>query len=331
MTTSTPFIPLRVAGWGSAVPSTVRSNAELEQRFGVEEGWISAKTGIGSRRVAAPGETSASIAADAARAALSSAGVAPSDIDLIALATCTPEQPVPHTAAFVGAELGVNCGSFDLNTACTGFVYGLVATVSILGAGPVSRALLVGVETYSRFINPQDRGTAVVFGDGAGALVLNRAPNGDAGILASDLGCDGSLTDIVGIQAGGSRLPTTPDMVGSANRIHMEGKAVFEFAVGALVESIDVTLARAAVDLADVNWFVPHQANLRIIEMVGEKLHIDPRRIVLNLERFGNTGAASIAIGLAEAANDGRIQRGDLILLSSVGAGMTWASALIRW
>jgi 3-oxoacyl-[acyl-carrier-protein] synthase-3 len=329
---STRETPVHFAGWGADVPSAVLPNAELEERFGVEEGWIVSKTGIGARRTAAPDESSATLATNAARAALTSAGLSPSDIDVIVLATCTPEQPIPHTAAFVGGELGITCGSFDLNTACSGFVYGLVVTGALLNASPVSRALLIGVETYSRFINPNDRSTAVIFGDGAGALVLDRAPDSDTGILASDLGCEGSLTDIVGLRAGGSRLPTTSETVGSPDsRIHMVGKPVFEFAVHALVESIDLTLARAAVDLSDVKWFVPHQANLRIIETVGEKLSIDPDRVILNIDRFGNTGAASIAIGLAEAADDGRLQRGDLVLLSSVGAGMTWGSALIRW
>jgi 3-oxoacyl-[acyl-carrier-protein] synthase-3 len=329
---STPATPVHFAGWGADVPTAVLPNSELEERFGVEEGWITTKTGIGARRMAAPDQSSASIATTAARAALNSAGVTPDDIDMIVLATCTPEQPIPHTAAFVGGELGISCGSFDLNTACSGFVYGLVVTGALLNATPVSRALLIGVETYSRFINPQDRSTAVIFGDGAGALVLERAADGQTGILASDLGCEGSLTDIVGLRAGGSRLPSTPETVVTPDaRIHMKGKPVFEFAVGALVESIDVTLARASVDLADVKWFVPHQANLRIIETVGEKLHIDPDRVVLNIDRYGNTGAASIALGLAEAAEDGRLHRGDLVLLSSVGAGMTWGSALIRW
>ena len=329
---STCETPVHFAGWGSDVPSAVVGNEELEQRFGVDEGWIHSKTGIGARRVVAPEQSSADLATNAARAALASAGLTPTDIDLIVLATCTPAQLAPHTAAFVGGELGISCGSFDLNTACTGFVYGLVVTGALLNASPVSRALLIGVEAYSRFINPQDRGTAVVFGDGAGALVLDRAAEDGAGILSSDLGCEGSLTDIVGIRAGGSAMPVTPEVVASGDyQIHMTGKAVYEFAVGALVESIDVTLARAGVDLSEVKWFVPHQANLRIIEAVGEKLNIDPARVVLNIDRYGNTGAASIPIGLAETAREGRIQRGDLVLLSSVGAGMTWGSALIRW
>jgi 3-oxoacyl-[acyl-carrier-protein] synthase III len=329
---STCETPVHFAGWGFDVPSAVAGNEELERRFGVEEGWIHSKTGIAARRVVAPDQSSADLATNAARAALASAGLTPADIDVIVLATCTPEQLVPHTAAFVGHELGITCGSFDLNTACTGFVYGLIVAGALLTASPANRALLIGVETYSRFVNPQDRGTAVVFGDGAGAVVLDRSDNGNAGILASDLGCDGSLTDIVGIRAGGSRLPASPETAaGPDHTIHMRGKAVFEFAVGALVRSIDVTLAHAGVDLRDVRWFVPHQANLRIIDAVGEKLHIDPARVVLNLERFGNTGAASIPIGLAEAAEDGRIRRGDLVLLSSVGAGMTWGSTLVRW
>ncbi len=328
----TALTPFRFTGWGADVPSAVVPNAELEQRFGVEEGWIASKTGISERRNVAPGQSSSTLATNAARAALTSAGLEPSDVDVIVLATCTPEQPIPHTAAFVGGELGITCGSFDLNTACSGFVYGLVVTGALLNASPVERALLVGAEAYSPFLNPDDRSTSVIFGDGAGALVLERGTDGGAGILASDLGCEGSLTDIVGIRAGGSRLQTTPETVAAGNnQLHMMGKPVFEFAVGALVESIDITLARASVDLSEVQWFVPHQANLRIIETVGEKLHIDPERVVLNIDRFGNTGAASIAIGLAEAAADGRLQRGDLILLSSVGAGMTWASALVRW
>lgn len=329
---STTATPVHFAGWGADVPSTVRSNAELEERFGVEAGWIEKRTGIGARHNVGPGQSTATLATNAARGALSSAGLEPTDIDVIVLATCTPETPIPHTAAFVGGELGITCGSFDLNTACSGFVYGLVVTGALLNASPVSRALLIGAEAYSPFLNPQDRSTSVIFGDGAGALVLERGTDGGAGILASDLGCEGSLTDIVGLRAGGSRMPTTHETVATGdNQLHMMGKQVFEFAVGALVESIDVTMARASTDLADVKWFVPHQANLRIIETVGEKLHIDPERVVLNIDRFGNTGAASIAIALSEAAADGRIQRGDLVLLSSVGAGMTWASALIRW
>jgi 3-oxoacyl-[acyl-carrier-protein] synthase III len=324
--------PLRFAGWGADVPPTVIGNEVLEEHFGVDEGWIVEKTGIRERRIAAPHESTASLATNAARAALESAKLAPRDIDVIALATTTPEQSIPHTAAFVGGELDMTCASFDLNTACSGFVYGLVLTGALLNSAPFDNALLIGAETFSRVLNPDDRATSVIFGDGAGAVVVTRDADVDSGVLASDLGCEGALTDLVGIRAGGSRQPSTPELVANRDHtLHMQGRAIFEFAVRTLVQSIDATLARASVDLADVKWFVPHQANLRIIEAVGEKLHMDPDRVVRSIERFGNTGAASIAIGVAEAAEDGRIQRGDLVLVSSVGAGMTWGSALIRW
>lgn len=324
--------PFRFAGWGSHVPPTVMDNAPLNEHFGLESEWIVEKTGIRERRVAAPGESTASLATNAARAALESAGLTASDIDLIALATTTPEQPIPHTAAFVGGELGTSCASFDLNTACSGFVYGMVSTGAMLNTGPAERVLLIGAETFSRVLNPDHRATAVIFGDGAGAVVMTRDPNADGGLLSCDLGCEGTLTDLVGIRAGGSRQPSTPELLAAhEHQLHMSGRAIFEFAVRTIVESIDVTLARASVDLSDVQLFVPHQANLRIIEAVAEKLNLGPDRTVLNIERLGNTAAASIPIGLAEAASSGRLRHGDLVLLSSVGAGMTWGSALIRW
>ena len=324
--------PFRFAGWGSDVPPTVMDNTPLTEHFGVEPDWIVEKTGIRERRVAAPGESTASLATNAAWAALDSAGLTASDIDLIALATTTPEQPIPHTAAFVGGELGTACASFDLNTACSGFVYGLVSTGAMLNSGPTGRALLIGAETFSRVLNPEHRGTAVIFGDGAGAVVMTRDPDADSGLLSCDLGCEGTLTDLVGIRAGGSRRPSTAEALEAHDhQLHMSGRAIFEFAVRTIVESIDVTLARASVDLSQVKLFVPHQANLRIIEAVGEKLNLESDKMVLNIDRLGNTAAASIPIGLAEAASSGRLRHGDLVLLSSVGAGMTWGSALIRW
>jgi 3-oxoacyl-[acyl-carrier-protein] synthase III len=324
--------PFRFAGWGADVPPTVMSNALLEKHFGVDEGWIVEKTGIRERRVAAPHESTASLATNAARAALESANLAPRDIDVIALATTTPEQPIPHTAAFVGGELDMTCASFDLNTACSGFVYGLVMTGALLNSGPFDNALLIGAETFSRILDPDDRATSVIFGDGAGAVVVTRDAGVDSGVLASDLGCEGALADLVGIRAGGSRQPSTPELVANRDHtLHMQGRAIFEFAVRTLVQSIDATLARASVNLDEVDWFVPHQANLRIIEAAGEKLGLDPDKVVLNIDRLGNTAAASIPIGLTEAAESGRLRRGDLVLLASIGAGMTWGTALIRW
>jgi 3-oxoacyl-[acyl-carrier-protein] synthase III len=329
---STCVMPVHFTGWGAHVPRAVLQNAELERRFVVDEGWIVDKTGIRERRIAAPHESTATLATSAARTALESAKVAPRDIDVIALATTTPEQPIPHTAAFVGGELDMTCASFDLNTACSGFVYGLVMTGALLNSGPFDNALLIGAETFSRVLNPDDRATSVIFGDGAGALVVTRDPDADSGVLASDLGCEGALRDLVGIRAGGSRLPATPELVAQRdNTLHMQGRAIFEFAVRTLVRSIHGTLAGASVNLDDVDWFVPHQANLRIIEAAGEKLGLDPEKVVLNIDRLGNTAAASIPIGLTEAAESGRLRHGDLVLLASIGAGMTWGTALIRW
>jgi 3-oxoacyl-[acyl-carrier-protein] synthase-3 len=324
--------PFRFAGWGSAVPAAVMHNAVLEEHFGVDEGWIAEKTGIRERRVAAPHESTATLATDAARAALESAQLSPRDIDVIALATTTPEQPIPHTAAFVGGELDMTCASFDLNTACSGFVYGLVMTGALLNSGPFDKALLIGAETFSRVLNPDDRATSVIFGDGAGAVVVTRDAGADSGVLASDLGCEGALADLVGIRAGGSRQPSTPELVEQREHtLHMQGKAIFEFAVRTLVQSIDAKLARASVNHDEVDWFVPHQANLRIIEAAGEKLGLDPEKLVLNIDRLGNTAAASIPIGLSEAAESGLLRHGDLALLASIGAGMTWGTALVRW
>lgn len=329
---ATRMTPFRFAGWGADVPPTVMGNAVLEDHFGVDEGWILEKTGIRERRVAASHESTATLATNAARAALESAKLAPRDIDVIALATTTPEQPIPHTAAFVGGELDMTCASFDLNTACSGFVYGLVMTGALLNSGPFDNALLIGAETFSRVLNPDDRATSVIFGDGAGAVVVTRDADVDSGLLASDLGCEGALTDLVGIRAGGSRQPSTPELVANRdNTLHMQGRPIFEFAVRTLIQSIDATLARASVNLDDVDWFVPHQANLRIIEAAGEKLGLDPDKVVLNIDRLGNTAAASIPIGLTEAADSGRLRHGDLVLLTSIGAGMTWGTALIRW
>lgn len=329
---TTPHTPFRFAGWASQVPPTIVPNAPLTEHFGVDDDWILSKTGIRERRVAAPHESTATLATRAAEAALTRASLSAADIDLIAVATTTPDQQIPHTAAFVGGELGVTCASFDLNTACSGFVYGLVLTSALLNSELADRVLLIGAEALTRVIDPDDRATAVIFGDGAAALVLTRDSENGSGLLSHDLGCDGSLTGLVGIQAGGSRKPSTPESVARReNCLYMSGRAIFEFAVRTFVESIDATLSRASVDLSEVDWFVPHQANLRIIEAAAEKLDLAADKIVVNVDRLGNTGAASIAIGLADAADSGQLRPGDLVLLCSVGAGMTWGSALIRW
>jgi 3-oxoacyl-[acyl-carrier-protein] synthase-3 len=319
-----------IVGWGTAVPEQRVTNADLEARVETSDDWIVDRTGIRERRVAGPGETTATLGTDAAAQAIKQARLTPADIDLLIVATATPEQPIPHTGAFVGDALGLRCGSFDLSAACAGFVYELVVGASMLQAG-YQHVLIVGAETLSRIVDPDDRTTIVLFGDGAGAAVLARTTEGP-GLLAWDLGCDGSAAGILEIPAGGSRRPTTPETVAAREHyLKMAGQEVFRRAVRAVVDSAHATLERAGCTAADVRWFVPHQANARIIEAAGSRLGFDADRTLVNIDRFGNTSSASIPLALFEAVDDGRVRDGDLVLCSGFGAGMTWASALLRW
>lgn len=319
-----------IAGWGVAIPERRLTNADLEARVETSDQWIVERTGIRERRIAADDETTASLGATAAAAAIKKAGLTPTDIDLLVVATATPEQPIPHTGAFIGDRLGLRCGSFDLNTGCSGFVYALVVGSAMAGQG-FHNVLLVGAETLSRIVDPYDRGTCILFGDGAGSVVLSASDSG-AGLLASDLGCDGSAAGLLEVPAGGSRLPTSPETIASGDHyIKMVGREVFRRAVRAVVESAGATLERAGVGASDLDWFVPHQANARIIEAAANRLGIPEERTLVNIDRYGNTSSASVPIALFEAVEDGRIHDGDLVLLSGFGAGMTWASALLRW
>jgi 3-oxoacyl-[acyl-carrier-protein] synthase-3 len=249
------------------------------------------------------------------------------------IATSTPEQPIPHTGAFVGDALGVQCGSFDLAAGCAGFVYTLVVGSSLLTAGGLGHVLVVGSETVSRIADPTDRGTCILFGDGAAAAVLSSSSDDDGpGLLAWDLGCDGSARGLLEMPAGGSRRPPTAATVAAGEHyLKMAGQEVFRRAIRAVVDSALITLERAGVSTSDVDWFAPHQANVRIIDSAASRLGIPRERTIVNIDRYGNTSAASIPLALAEAADDGRLQPGDLVLLSGFGAGMTWGSALLRW
>jgi 3-oxoacyl-[acyl-carrier-protein] synthase III len=343
-----PGGPAAVAGWGTAIPSRRVTNHDLAQRVDTSDAWIVERTGIRERRFAGPGETTASLAIEAGAAAIESAGLTPADIGCCIVATCTPEQPIPATAAFVQDGLGLRCGAFDLDAACAGFVYALVVGAGLLSTGGLDAVLLVGSETLSRVADPDDRATCVLFGDGAGAVVLvpgEPAPSASgprpagsppglatAGLLAWDLGCDGSAASLLAVPAGGSRLPPSLDTVaGGQHFLKMEGQEVFRRAVRAIVESAAATMAQAGVTSADVDLFVPHQANARIIDAAASRLGIPEERTFVNIDRYGNTSAASIPIALAEAADGGRLNHGDLVLLSGFGAGMSWASALLYW
>jgi 3-oxoacyl-[acyl-carrier-protein] synthase-3 len=321
-----------IAGWGAAVPEQRLTNADLEQRVDTTDEWIVERTGIRERRVASADETTASLATEAGMTAIKHAGITPEDVDLLIVATATPEQPIPHTGAFVGEGLGLRCGSFDLGAGCAGFVYELVTGASLLTAGNLDHVLIIGAETLSRIVDPHDRGTCILFGDGAAAAVLSRSPEDGPGLLAWDLGCDGSATGLLGIPAGGSRRPATPETIAAGLQyIKMQGQEVFRRAVRAVVDSAKTTLERAGVASSDVDWFIPHQANARIIEAASNRLGIRSEQTIVNIERYGNTSAASIPLAMSEAADAGRFADGDLVLMSGFGAGMTWGSALVRW
>jgi 3-oxoacyl-[acyl-carrier-protein] synthase-3 len=321
-----------ISGWGTALPDQRLTNAELEQRVDTSDQWIVERTGIRERRIAAAGESTATLATEAGAAAIKHAGLTPDAIDLLIVATATTEQLIPHTGAFVSDGLGVRCGSFDLNAGCAGFVYELVVGASLLTSGNLDHVLVIGAETLSRVTDPTDRSTCILFGDGAAAMVLSASPDDGPGLLAWDLGCDGSAAGLLEVPAGGSRRPATQETVANGEHyLRMNGPEVFRRAVRIVVESASQALERGGVSIDDVTWFAPHQANVRIIEAAGNRLGIPAERTLVNIDRYGNTSAASIPLVLSEAADDGRLHAGDLVLLSGFGAGLTWGSALLRW
>jgi 3-oxoacyl-[acyl-carrier-protein] synthase-3 len=301
-----------IAGWGSALPETVLTNTELEDRLDTSDAWIVERTGIRERRV---GGTTSALSVASGRAALENAGLDASDIDLLVLATTTPDQTVPATSATVQHELGLRCAAFDLNAACSGFVYSLVTAHALIVTG-ADRALVIGTDTLSGITDPTDRGTAVLFADGSGALVLEAMP-GDDRLLGWDLGVDGSGVPLLYCDPGGY--------------VQMDGREVFRRAVRVTVDSARAAMERAKVTPDDVALFVPHQANLRIIEAANQRLGIPLERTAVVLDRTGNNSAGSIPLALAETADTGRLRDGDNVLLSGFGAGMTWASVVIRW
>ena len=307
-----------ITGLGTAIPDARLTNGELEQRLDTSDEWIVARTGIRERRVAAPSETSSTLAVEAAGGAIKDAGLVPDDVDLLIVATTTPDQALPETSALVHEGLGLRGGAFDVGAACAGFVHALVVGATLLDAGHLDAVVVVGSETLTRIVDPTDRGTVPLFGDGAAAALLQPSVRNDRGLLAWDLGCDGSASGILQVPPG-------------ERYIRMEGQEVFRRAVRAVLASADVALRGAGYTAADVDLFVPHQANARIIAMAAERLGISPERTMVNVDRYGNTSAASVPLALAEAAESGRVHDGDLVLLSGFGAGMTWASAVLRW
>ena len=321
-----------IAGVGAYVPTRVLTNAELEKMVDTTDEWITTRTGIKERRIAAKDEFTSDLAAKAALRAMKAAGVTGEQIDLIIVATITPDMVFPSTACLVQQKIGARrVAAFDLEAACSGFIYGLEIAQQFIMSRTYDTVLVVGAEKLSSIVNWQDRNTCVLFGDGAGAAVLqNRATS--HGLLTAVMGADGGKADLLHMPGGGSRCPATADSVSA--RLHylrMEGKETFKHAVQAMMSAAQEALRRCEVDISQIKCIIPHQANRRIIDAVGERLGATPGQLFVNLDRYGNTSAASVAIALDEAVNSGRIQRGDLILLVVFGAGLTWGAAVIEW
>jgi 3-oxoacyl-[acyl-carrier-protein] synthase-3 len=314
-----------VRGVGSYLPARIMTNEELSRTIDTSDEWIQQRVGIKQRHIAADDEVTSDLALHAAKRALDSARISPAEIDLIIVATTTPDLTFPATAAIVQQKLGMHHGAaFDIQAVCSGFVYGMVTADSYLKNGIARRALVIGAETTSRILDWTDRTTCVLFGDGAGAAVLELGGDGDRGILASSLRSDGHFADKLNTTGG-------PSSTRSIGHVHMEGKEVFRHAVGKITDVVENVLSATGYTVKDLDWFVPHQANLRIIEGAGEKLHIPREKVVVTVDRHANTSAASVPLALTEAVTDGRIKRGDLVMIEAMGGGFTWGASLIRW
>jgi 3-oxoacyl-[acyl-carrier-protein] synthase-3 len=318
----------QVAGCGAYLPERVLTNDELARRLDTSDDWIRQRTGISERRIAADGELTSDLAVAAARRALERAGMSGSDLDMIVLATATPDHTFPATATKVQAQLGMKRGAaFDIQAVCSGFIFALATADNAIRLGQARTALVIGAETFSRILDWEDRGTCVLFGDGAGALVLNGAPDtgpGSRGVLSTHLHSDGRLYDILYVDGG-------PSTTGTTGHLRMEGREVFRQAVQHLSEAVEEALAANGLSGSDIDWLVPHQANLRIIDAIGKRLSLRPGQTVITIERHANTSAASIPQALDEAVADGRIQPGHLVLMEALGGGLTWGACLVRW
>jgi len=321
----------RIAGTGSYVPKRVLSNADLERMVATSDAWIVERTGIRERRIAAPGEACSDLGTAAAERALEAAGVAAADVDMVLVATCTGDYPLPSTACLVQHRLGAaRAAACDLSAACCGFIYALAVGEAYVKTG-ARHVLVIGAEVMSLLTDWTDRNTCVLFGDGAGAVVLSPADDG-RGILSAHLHSDGSLWDLICVPGGGSRMPPSEKMLAEGLQyLKMKGNETFKVAVKTLEEGAREALSANNLSVEDLALYVPHQANIRIIKAVANRLGLPMEKVVLNLDRYGNTSAASIPLALDEAVRAGRVKPGDALLMEAFGAGLTWASAVIRW
>jgi 3-oxoacyl-[acyl-carrier-protein] synthase-3 len=321
-----------ISGVGSYVPAKILTNADLEKMVDTTDEWIMTRTGIKERRLAAKNEFTSDLAAHAAQRALQKAGATAAQVDLIIVATITPDMPFPSTACLVQQKIGAHrAAAFDLEAACSGFIYGLEIAQQFIMSRTYDTVLVIGAEKLSSIVDWEDRNTCVLFGDGAGAAVLQNRPN-THGLLTAVMGADGTKAELLFMPGGGSRCPASADSV--ASRLHylrMEGKETFKNAVQAMQTAAEEVLRRCEIDITRIKCIIPHQANRRIIDALGERLGAKPEQVFVNLHKYGNTSAASVAIALDEAVSSGRLHRGDLILLIVFGAGLTWGAAVIEW
>jgi len=320
-----------ITGWGKYLPKQIMTNADLERMVDTSDEWIVTRTGIRERRIAGPEEPTSFLATEAARQALAVADIEPADLDLVILATSTPDYLVPSTACLVQDALGARCGAFDLQAVCSGFVYALCIAHQFIVAGTAHHVLVIGADTFTRIIDFTDRNTCVLFGDGAGAVVLS-ASDQPGGLCSFALGSDGSGYDQLYVPAGGSRMPLTPELLTAHQQfVKMDGREVFRFATRVVAPSIEGVAAQAGIAKSAIDLVVLHQANTRIIDAAVKRLGIDPGKVFVNLDRYGNTVAASIPIALCEAAEQGLLWPGAYVAMVGFGAGLTWGATIVRW
>ncbi len=321
-----------IAGVGSYVPERVMTNADLEKLVNTSDEWILTRTGIRERRIAAPGEFTSDMATAAAKRAMQEAGITADQLDLIIVATVTPDMPFPSTACLVQHKLGAyHAAAFDLEAACSGFIYALEVGQQFIMSRTYDTVLVVAADKLSGITDWQDRNTCVLFGDGAGAAVMQNRPNSH-GLLTAVMGADGSKSNLLSLPGGGSRCPASHASVdGRLHYLHMEGREVFKNAVNAMLTASREAMARCELEISQLKLVIPHQANRRIIDALGERLGARPDQVFANVDKYGNTSAASVAIALDEAVHTGRIQRGDLAMMVAFGGGLTWGAAVIEW
>lgn len=326
------LIPVGILGTGKYVPERILSNADLEKMVETSDEWIVTRTGIRERRIANADQASSDLALPAARRALENAGITAEELDLIIVATITPDRFFPSTACILQDRLGARkAAAFDLSAACSGFIYGLANAHALIASGMYRYALVVGAECLSKVTDYSDRNTCILFGDGAGAAVLGPVPEG-RGFRSFVLGADGSGGELLKLEAGGSRTPITPEVLEQRlNYMYMEGREVFKFAVRVMGSAAEEALRRAGIGKSDIDLLVPHQANIRIIQSALERLSLPEDKCMINLHRYGNVSAASIPIALAEAEEENRLREGDTVLLVGFGGGLTWAASVLNW